>query len=196
VIIVGLILLVVAAVVGLDLLWKNTFPIPDPVLFGLALDIHTARGFMLLCLVLSAVLLVAVAVILSGLRRKGRNAFRRRQERKDAGRAVEDRDQFTADNAGTRGHPGAQRDPTRPDPNPLHSAAPPPPRRSPMPGRPTSIGPADRRTSTRGARQTQRHDASGRAAAHQKDPPEPVNGADLTASTAIAPATPDSKDIS
>ncbi len=38
-IIIGLLLLIVAAIVGLDIGWKNTFQVPDVVLFGQSLGI-------------------------------------------------------------------------------------------------------------------------------------------------------------
>jgi hypothetical protein len=42
VIIIGLVLLVVAAVFGLDLSWKNHYTIRSPALFGQTLGIHNA----------------------------------------------------------------------------------------------------------------------------------------------------------
>lgn len=40
-IIIGLVLLIVAAVFGLDLIWKNHYTIRSPDLFGQTLGIHT-----------------------------------------------------------------------------------------------------------------------------------------------------------
>ncbi len=81
-IILGLLLLIVAAIVGLDILWKNTFQVPDVVLFGQTLGIHSARVFFLAGIIIGAVLMLGIALILGGIRRKGSKALQRRRERK------------------------------------------------------------------------------------------------------------------
>lgn len=55
-IIIGLVLLVAAAIFGLDIVWKNTFQVPDDVLFGQNLGIHRARVFFLVGITTGAVL--------------------------------------------------------------------------------------------------------------------------------------------
>lgn len=47
-IILGLLLLVVAVIFGLDLIWKNHFTIRSPALFGQTLGIHNAAEFFIL----------------------------------------------------------------------------------------------------------------------------------------------------
>jgi hypothetical protein len=97
-----LVLLIVAAVFGLDLLWKNTFSVNDTVVFGQSLGIHTARGFFLIGVITGAVLLLGVSLILSGIHRKGRKVIQRRKDKKETGKTHEDRDQLAADNADLR----------------------------------------------------------------------------------------------
>ncbi len=101
-IIIGLVLLIVAVVFGLDLLWKNDFPVQDPLVFGQSLGIHTARGFFLTGVITGAVLLLGIALILSGIRRKGRKIVQRRRDRKEAGAAQESRDPSVSEDAGRR----------------------------------------------------------------------------------------------
>jgi len=102
VILIGLVLLIVAAVFGLDLLWKNTFPVNDTLVFGQSLGIHTARGFFLVGVITGAVLLLGISLILSGIHRKGRKVIQRRKDKKETGKTHEDRDQLAADNADLR----------------------------------------------------------------------------------------------
>jgi len=46
-IIIGLVLLLGAVVFGLDLMWKNSYTIHSPALFGQTLGIHNAAAFFL-----------------------------------------------------------------------------------------------------------------------------------------------------
>ncbi len=101
-ILIGLVLLIVAAVFGLDLLWKNTFPVNGTLVFGQSLGIHTARGFFLIGVITGAVLLLGISLILSGIHRKGRKVIQRRKDKKETGKTHEDRDQLVADNAELR----------------------------------------------------------------------------------------------
>jgi len=70
-IIIGLLLLIVAAIVGLDIVWKNTLQVPDVVLFGQTLGIHSARVFFLGGIIVGAVLMLGIALILGGYAAKG-----------------------------------------------------------------------------------------------------------------------------
>jgi hypothetical protein len=70
-IIIGLLLLIVAAIVGLNIVWKNTFQVPDVVLFGQTLGIHSARVFFLAGIIVGAVLMLGIALILGGYAAKG-----------------------------------------------------------------------------------------------------------------------------
>jgi mannitol-specific phosphotransferase system IIBC component len=96
-IILGLLLLVVAAIFGLDLIWKNHFTIRSPALFGQTLGIHNAAGFFILGVITGAVLLLGIAMVLAGMRRKGTKAEQHRAQRKEASNARHDRDQAQAE---------------------------------------------------------------------------------------------------
>src|SRR6202030_2809494 len=92
-IIIGLVLLIVAVVFGLDLIWKNHYTIRSPALFGQTLGIHHAAELFIIGAIAGAVLLLGIAMMLAGLRRKGTRAKRHRADRKEARNAGRDRDQ-------------------------------------------------------------------------------------------------------
>jgi hypothetical protein len=98
VIITGLVLLIVAAVFGLDLIWKNQYTIRSPALFGQTLGIHNAAEFFIIGAIAGAILLLGVAMILTGLRRKSTKARQHRAERKEARNAGRDRDKAQEEN--------------------------------------------------------------------------------------------------
>jgi hypothetical protein len=98
VIITGLVLLIVAAVFGLDLIWKNQYTIRSPALLGQTLGIHNAAEFFIIGAIAGAILLLGVAMILTGLRRKGTKARQHRAERKEARNAGRDRDKAQEEN--------------------------------------------------------------------------------------------------
>jgi uncharacterized membrane protein len=98
VIIIGLVLLIVAAVFGLDLIWKNQYTIRSPALFGQTLGIHNAAEFFIIGAIAGAILLLGVAMILTGLRRKSTKARQHRAERKEARNAGRDRDKAQEEN--------------------------------------------------------------------------------------------------
>ena len=91
-IIIGLVLLIVAAVFGLDLIWKNHDTIRSPALFGQTLGIHNAAEFFIIGAIAGAILLLGIAMMLAGLRRKGTKARQHRAERKEARNAGRDCD--------------------------------------------------------------------------------------------------------
>ena len=97
-IIIGLVLLIVAAVFGLDLIWKNHYTIRSPALFGQTLGIHNAAEFLIIGAIAGAVLILGIAMILTGLRRKGIKARQHRAERKEARNAGRDRDKAQEEN--------------------------------------------------------------------------------------------------
>jgi cell division protein FtsB len=115
-IILGLLLLVVAAIFGLDLIWKNHFTIRSPALFGQTLGIHNAAGFFILGAITGAVLLLGIAMVLAGMRRKGTKAKQHRAQRKEASNARHDRDQAQAE----RDQVQAERDRVREENEKLH----------------------------------------------------------------------------
>jgi hypothetical protein len=102
VIIIGLLLVIAAAVFGLDLMWKNTFRIQNPVVFGQSLGIHSAAVFFLVGAITGAVLILGIALVLLGVRRKGRMAVRHHREGKQASKAQADRSGLESDNAALR----------------------------------------------------------------------------------------------
>jgi cell division protein FtsB len=115
-IILGLLLLVVAAIFGLDLIWKNHFTIRSPALFGQTLGIHNAAEFFILGVITGAVLLLGIAMVLAGMRRKGTKAKQHRAQRKEASNARHDRDQAQAE----RDQVQAERDRVREENEKLH----------------------------------------------------------------------------
>lgn len=101
-IIIGVVLVIVAAVFGLDLLWKNTYSITSPTVFGQGLGIHNVGVLFLVGVITGAVLVLGIVLILAGLRLKGSRAVEHRRERKRASRAADARDDLAADNAALR----------------------------------------------------------------------------------------------
>ena len=95
---IGFVLLAAAAVFGLDLIWKNHYAMRSPALFGQTLGIHNAAVFFVVAAVCGAVLVIGVAVMLAGMRRKGHKAKQHRAERREARRASRDRDKAQQEN--------------------------------------------------------------------------------------------------
>ena len=111
-IIIGLVLLVAAAVVGLDLVWKNHFAIRSPALFGQTLGIHSAAAFFVVGAICGAVVILGFALMLAGLRRRGRKAKQHRIERKDARQTRRERDRVQQENDRLRNQAGNDHDVT------------------------------------------------------------------------------------
>lgn len=95
---IGFLLLAAAAVFGLDLIWKNHYTIRSPALFGQTLGIHNAAVFFVVAAICGAVLVLGIALMLAGMRRKGHKAKQHRAERKEARRASRDRDKVQEEN--------------------------------------------------------------------------------------------------
>jgi hypothetical protein len=98
VIIIGLVLLIVAAVFGLDLIWKNHDTIRSPALSGQTLGIGNAAELFIIGAIAGAILLLGIAMMLAGLRRKGAKARQHRADRKEARNAGRDRDKAQEEN--------------------------------------------------------------------------------------------------
>jgi hypothetical protein len=98
VILIGLVLLIAAALFGLDLIWKNHYTIRSPALFGQTLGIHNAAVFFMIGAITGAVILLGIAMLLAGLRRKGTKAKQHRRDRKDAKNAARDCDHAQKEN--------------------------------------------------------------------------------------------------
>lgn len=97
-ILIGLVLLIAAAVCGLDLIWKNSYAIRSPALFGQTLGIHNAGTLFLAGAITGAVLLLGLALIMAGLRRKGTKAKQHRRDRNQAKTASHERDKAQQEN--------------------------------------------------------------------------------------------------
>jgi hypothetical protein len=97
-IIIGLVLLIGAAVFGLDLIWKNHYTVRSPALFGQTLGIGNAAELFIIGAIAGAILLLGIAMMLAGMRRKGTKAKQHRAERKEARNAGRDRDKAQEEN--------------------------------------------------------------------------------------------------
>jgi hypothetical protein len=97
-IILGLVLLIAAAVFGLDLIWKNHYTMHSPALFGQTLGIHNTAAFFIIGAITGAVLLLGIALMLAGTRRKGIKARQRRSERREAKNTGRERDRAQEEN--------------------------------------------------------------------------------------------------
>jgi hypothetical protein len=98
-IVIGLLLLVFAAAFGIDLVWKNNFHITNPTVFGQSLGIHSAASLFVTGAITGAAVLVGIALLFAGMRRKGTKAVSGRRARKEALRLREDRDKLRSENA-------------------------------------------------------------------------------------------------
>ena len=110
-IIIGLLVLIAATVFGLDLIWKNDVTITDPVVFGQTLGIHSAAVLFLVGVITGAAVIVGIALLMAGLRRKGFKAMKHRQQRKLVKGTGVERDKLQAENAELRqelSHDGAR----------------------------------------------------------------------------------------
>jgi hypothetical protein len=83
-ILVGVVLFLAAAIFGLDIVDKNRFRIRAIRAFGDNLGVSGAAHLYIVGAITGAALVVALLLILSGLRRKGTKARIRRRERKAA----------------------------------------------------------------------------------------------------------------
>jgi hypothetical protein len=106
-IIIGLLLLIIAVVFGIDFVWKNNVHIANPTVFGERLGIHSAASLFVVGAITGAAILLGVALLCGGVRRKGAHAMSRRRERTETQhlreeRETQDRSQnepgFSADN--------------------------------------------------------------------------------------------------
>ena len=77
---------------------ENQYTIRSPALSGQTLGIHNAAEFFIIGAIAGAILLLGVAMILTGLRRKGTKARQHRAERKEARNAGRDRDKAQEEN--------------------------------------------------------------------------------------------------
>jgi hypothetical protein len=93
-IVIGLLLLIVAVAFGIDFVWKNNVHIANPTVFGERLGIHSAASLFVVGAVTGAAVLLGVALLLWGVRRKGANALNRRHQRTETRHLREDRDEL------------------------------------------------------------------------------------------------------
>ncbi len=101
-ILIGLVLVVAGAVFGLDLLWKNHFRVPDPLIFGQSLGISGSRWLFVLGLLTGAAVALGVVLVLSGTRRRASKARSGHQQRKTLEATRSERDALRAENEGLR----------------------------------------------------------------------------------------------
>jgi hypothetical protein len=93
-IILGLLLLVIAIGFGVDFVWKNDVHIANPTVFGERLGIHSAASLFVVGAITGAVILLGVALLVWGVRRKGVHAVGRRHDRAETRRVREERDRL------------------------------------------------------------------------------------------------------
>ena len=101
-IVIGLLLLIIAAAFGIDLVWKNSVHIANPTVFGERLGIHSAASLFVVGAVTGAAVIVGVALLLWGLRRKGASALSRRHERVETRHLREDRTKLRSEREDVR----------------------------------------------------------------------------------------------
>ena len=97
-IILGIVLIVVAGVFGVDVMAKNHFRIRDVTAFGESLGLTSGTGLYVLGAVTGAVVLLGAGLIVEGLRHKTAKALSRRHERKEASRHAEEVEALQAEN--------------------------------------------------------------------------------------------------
>jgi hypothetical protein len=96
---IGLLLLIVAAVFGVDFLWKNNVHIAAPRVFGEDLALHSTRSLFVLGAIVGAVALLGIALMIAGARRRTGRAAKRRQQRREFGELRDERDRLRSENA-------------------------------------------------------------------------------------------------
>jgi hypothetical protein len=96
-VIIGLLLLIIAVAFGIDLVWKNNVHIANPTVFGEKLGLHSAASLFVVGAITGAAVLLGIALLLWGVRRKGASAVSRRHERTETRRLREDRDREDRD---------------------------------------------------------------------------------------------------
>jgi hypothetical protein len=90
-IVIGLLLLVAAVAFGIDLVSKNNVHIANPTVFGERLGVHSAASLFVVGAITGAAVLLGVALLFLGMRRKGARALNRHQERAETRHRREDR---------------------------------------------------------------------------------------------------------
>ncbi len=99
---IGLVLIVVAVIFGADMVLENNFHIPDPSIFGQSLGITSGPAFFIIGAIVGAAIMLGIALLLGGMRRKGAKAMSHRKEHKVAKRNEDDRDSLRSDNENLR----------------------------------------------------------------------------------------------
>jgi len=91
-IVIGLLLLIVAVAFGIDVVWKNDVHITNPTVFGERLGIHSTASLFVVGAITGAAVLLGVALLLWGVRRKGAHAISRRHQRTETRHLREERE--------------------------------------------------------------------------------------------------------
>jgi hypothetical protein len=97
-IVLGFLLAAAGAVFGLDLLWKNKFRVPDPVVFGQSLGLSSGRWLFVIGVIAGAAITLGVAMVLAGLGRRGAKAVAAHKNKKDQRHTDSERDALQVDN--------------------------------------------------------------------------------------------------
>jgi hypothetical protein len=121
-IVIGLLLLIIAAAFGIDLIWKNDVHITNPTVFGERLGIHSAASLFVIGAITGAAALLGVALLLWGVRRKGAGALSRRHERMETRRLREDRDNKLRSESGQPHSSEGEQPPSKRDQNDAEAA--------------------------------------------------------------------------
>ena len=102
-IILGLVLLVVAVIFGVDLILTNSHHIASPAVFGQSLGFTNEATLFVVGVITGAIILLGIGLLLSGMRHKGTKALRRHHENKAAKNTRSERDDLASDNEHLRG---------------------------------------------------------------------------------------------
>jgi uncharacterized integral membrane protein len=98
VIIIALLVLIAALIFGVDLIFQNHHHVSVAKVFGQSLGLHNEADLIVVGVIIGAAIMLALALMGSGLRRKGSRAVARRLERKDVRRTRGQRDELVSDN--------------------------------------------------------------------------------------------------
>ena len=97
-IIIGLLALIAALIFGFDLVSQNSHHITSPVVFGQSLGVTSEAALFVVGAIIGAVVILALILLMSGIRHKGSRAVKHHLERKEAKDTRGERDQLVSDN--------------------------------------------------------------------------------------------------
>ena len=97
-VIIGLLLVAVSAIFGIDLVAKNRYKIPSLHVFGENIGLGGSARLYILGAITGAALMLGLVLLLAGLRRKSSKATTRRRERKAAAERQKEVERLQAEN--------------------------------------------------------------------------------------------------